>query len=68
MRLTTTLLSTLLMSTVMAGCASTGQMPTKPAAPSDLKVWRANGGMICYSEQDHRELVRYLDALESGYD
>jgi len=52
----------------MAGCVSTGQMPTKPAAPSDLKVWRAGDGMICYSEQDHRELVRYLDALESGYD
>lgn len=68
MQSTQTLLSTLLIAMVTVGCASTGQMPTKPGAPSDLKVWRAGDGMICYSEQDHRELVRYLDALESGYD
>ncbi len=44
-------------------------MPTKPAGPSDLKLYRVMGdGMVCYTEQDHRELVRYLEALESGYE
>lgn len=72
MQSTKTALSTLLIATVMAtsGCQMhTPAMPIKPPHPTNIKVYQDPvNGMTCYRERDHRELVRYIDALESGYD